>query len=79
MILLAGFKLIGTGSSLMYIAGVTTCVKNFTGRRGLALPVAIVALAAGTYSRREEKTKERMRSSLNLRLPDPQTLIFTTT
>ena len=38
-VMVAAFALIGAGTSAMYFAGVTTCAKNFTGRRGLALAV----------------------------------------
>jgi len=37
------FGLVGMGTSSMYFSGVTTCAKNFTGRRGLALAVPIAA------------------------------------
>jgi len=42
-IMVAAFGLIGMGTSSMYFSGVTTCAKNFTGRRGLALAVPIAA------------------------------------
>jgi MFS family permease len=42
-VMVAAFGLIGMGTSAMYFAGVTTCAKNFTGRRGLALALPIAA------------------------------------
>lgn len=43
MFMLAGFGLVGMGTSSMYFSGVTTCAKTFTGRRGLALAAPIAA------------------------------------
>ncbi|RPB08694.1 MFS general substrate transporter [Morchella conica CCBAS932] len=37
------FVFIGSGTSSMYFAGVTTCAKNFTGNRGVALSLPIAA------------------------------------
>ncbi|KAK6362197.1 putative monocarboxylate transporter mch1 [Orbilia blumenaviensis] len=37
------FFLIGSGTVSMYLTGITTCAKNFTKRRGLALAVPISA------------------------------------
>ncbi|KAF8251581.1 MFS general substrate transporter, partial [Wilcoxina mikolae CBS 423.85] len=42
-VMVTAFALIGMGTSAMYFAGVTTCAKNFTGRRGLALALPIAA------------------------------------
>jgi MFS family permease len=42
-IMVAAFALVGAGTSSMYFAGVTTCAKNFTGRRGMALALPIAA------------------------------------
>jgi MFS family permease len=35
------FAFVGAGTSSMYFSGVTTCAKNFTGNRGLALSLPI--------------------------------------
>ena len=47
-VMVAAFGLIGMGTSAMYFAGVTTCAKTATGRRGLALalPIAAFGLSA---------------------------------
>lgn len=37
------FVAIGSGTSSMYFAGVTTCAKNFTGNRGVAISLPIAA------------------------------------
>lgn len=37
------FFFVGSGTSSMYFSGVTTCAKNFTGARGLALALPIAA------------------------------------
>lgn len=37
------FSLVGMGTSSMYFAGITTCAKNFTGSRGLALSLPIAS------------------------------------
>lgn len=42
-VMVAAFALIGMGTSSLYFSGVTTCAKNFTGRRGLALALPIAA------------------------------------
>jgi len=42
-VMLTAFVFIGAGTSSMYFSGVTTCVKNFTGSRGLALALPIAA------------------------------------
>ncbi|KAA8899940.1 major facilitator superfamily domain-containing protein [Sphaerosporella brunnea] len=42
-IMVVAFALVGAGTSSMYFSGVTTCAKNFTGRRGLALAMPIAA------------------------------------
>jgi MFS family permease len=42
-IMVAAFGCIGMGTSSMYFSGVTTCAKNFTSRRGLALALPIAA------------------------------------
>jgi MFS family permease len=42
-VMVVAFALVGMGTSSMYFSGVTTCAKNFTGRRGLALALPIAA------------------------------------
>lgn len=42
-VMVAAFALIGMGTSSLYFSGVTTCAKNFTGRRGLAIALPIAA------------------------------------
>lgn len=42
-IMVLAFAAVGSGTSSMYFSGVTTCAKNFTGSRGLALSLPIAA------------------------------------
>lgn len=42
-IMIFAFGFVGAGTSSMYFSGVTTCAKNFTGARGLALALPIAA------------------------------------
>lgn len=42
-VMVIAFIAIGSGTSSMYFAGVTTCAKNFTGNRGIALSLPIAA------------------------------------
>lgn len=42
-IMVLAFAAIGSGTSSMYFAGVTTCAKNFTGNPGIALSLPIAA------------------------------------
>lgn len=42
-IMVLAFVAVGSGTSSMYFAGVTTCAKNFTGNRGVALSLPIAA------------------------------------
>lgn len=42
-VMVFAFTLIGMGTSSMYFAGITTCAKNFTGSRGLALSLPIAS------------------------------------
>lgn len=42
-VMVIAFVAIGSGTSSMYFAGVTTCAKNFTGNRGIALSLPIAA------------------------------------
>lgn len=42
-VMVIAFVAIGSGTSSMYFAGVTTCAKNFTENRGIALSLPIAA------------------------------------
>ncbi|CAZ85835.1 unnamed protein product [Tuber melanosporum] len=42
-VMVLAFVFVGMGTSSMYFAGVTTCAKNFTDNRGLALSLPIAA------------------------------------
>lgn len=42
-VMVIAFVAIGSGTSSMYFAGVTTCAKNFTGNRGVAISLPIAA------------------------------------
>lgn len=42
-VMVFAFTLVGMGTSSMYFAGITTCAKNFTGSRGLALSLPIAS------------------------------------